>query len=71
MKALRFLTLAAALTVAGCNDSNPTPPTDNNPPPGQQTTTESKTYNLNMKTGNERPAAITGAEAYATGTATI
>ena len=60
MKALRFLTssCAVALTVAGCAiDSNPTPPTDNNPPPAQQnTTTTTATYNLNLKTGNERPA---------------
>jgi len=70
MKALRFLTLALALTVAGCDDSNPTPPTDNNPPP-QNTTTTTATYNLNLKTGNERPAAISGAEAAATGSATI
>ena len=69
MKALRFLTLALAVTVAGCNDSNPTPPT-NDPPPAQNTTTTT-TYNLNLKTGNERPAAVTGAEAGATGTAVI
>ena len=70
MKALRFLTLALAMTVAGCDDSNPTPPTDNNPPP-QQTTTTTATYNLNLKTGNERPAAITNAEAGASGSATV
>jgi len=70
MKALRFLTLALAVMVAGCDDSNPTPPTDNTPPP-QNTTTTTSTYSLNLKTGNERPAAISGAEAAATGSATV
>jgi spore coat protein U-like protein len=70
MKALRFVTLALAMMVAGCNDSNPTPPTDNNPPP-QNTTTQTTTFNLNLKPGNERPAAVTNSEASATGTAVI
>jgi hypothetical protein len=70
MKALRFLTLALAVTAAGCNDSNPTPPSGTDPP-AQQTTTATSTYTLNLKPGNERPAAVTGAEAAATGTAVI
>ena len=73
MKAIRFLTLALAITAAGCNDSNPTPPSNdgNNPPPAQNTTTTTTTYNLDLKTGNERPNAISNAEVGATGTATI
>jgi hypothetical protein len=72
MKALPIVTLALALAAAGCGDSDstPTPPT-NNPPPAQNNTTTTTTYNLNLKTGNERPNAVSGAEAAATGSAII
>jgi hypothetical protein len=70
MKALRFLTLALAVAAAGCGSDSPTPPTDNNPPPAQNTTTTT-TFNLTLKTGNERPAAVSNAEAGATGAAIV
>jgi hypothetical protein len=68
MKAIPILTLALAITAAGCGSDSPTPPT-NNPPAGNVTTPTE--FRLDLKASNERPNAISGAEAGATGTAVI
>ena len=69
MKALPILTLALAITAAGCGDSDsPTPPT-NNPPAGNTTTATE--FRLDLSPRNERPNSITGSEASASGTAVI
>jgi hypothetical protein len=72
MKAISTVIVAFALavTAASCGDSTPTPPTTGNPPPAQNTTTTT-TFNLTLKTGNERPAAVSNAEAGATGAAIV
>jgi hypothetical protein len=67
MKALPILTLALAVAAAGCGDS-PTPPT--NDPPAQNTTTPTE-FRLDLSARNERPNAVAGAEANATGSAVI
>jgi hypothetical protein len=67
MKALSTLTLALAIAAAGCGDS-PTPPT--NDPPAGNTTTPTE-FRLDLNARNERPNAVAGAEANATGSAVI
>jgi hypothetical protein len=67
MKAFPILTLALAITAAGCGSDSPTPPTTD-PPAGNVTTPTE--FRLDLKPSNERPA-ITGPEASASGTAVI
>ena len=65
MKAIPILTLALAITAAGCGSDSPTPPTNNNPPAGNTTTPTE--FRLDLKASNEKPNPISGPEASATG----
>jgi hypothetical protein len=68
MKAFPILVLALAVTAAGCGSDSPTPPT-NNPPPGNTTTPTE--FRLDLSPRNEKPNAVSNAEASASGTAVI
>jgi hypothetical protein len=67
MKALPILILTLAIA-AGCGSDSPTPPT-NDPPAGNVTTPTE--FRLDLSPRNERPNAVSNAEASASGTAVV